>query len=195
MTPAAGWWLGLDRGDRDLQDLEAAALTLGDAVGATVVLTHVVRDGAAYHAASVAGGGVAPGPDVLTAAAAGAGGALVLLLDADDAPAWSVGDPDRRPSAAVVAGAHRERAGGRAVRFPGDGALLGTVAVADIPAVSAVEAVDVVGGAGDEAVLHADHPVRPAFLDGALRLAAVRASGGVLIPHERPRAHECGHCS
>ena len=90
---------------------------------------------------------------------------------------------DPRPHVAVTLDA---AAGGRAVRFAGVDALVGTLTVAEVLAGSAIDRVEVLGGAPapPEAVLDTRDHVRPQWRDGELVLTVMPAAGGRLVPFE-----------
>lgn len=110
------------------------------------------------------------------------------------------GSPVAVSAAALAADEHSRRSGGRAVLYPGSDRLTGTVTVAELLALSAVERLVVVGaphtgpddGGPDPAipVLTRDH-VRPEWRDGRLTLALVPAVGGTLAPFEVPDPTPC----
>ncbi|MFJ8079899.1 hypothetical protein ACIQ6Y_04610 [Streptomyces sp. NPDC096205] len=83
---------------------------------------------------------------------------------------------------------------GRAVLYPGAGALTGTLTVAELLSRSAIDQVTVLGTPGEPdprtRVVTRDH-VRPQWLDGALVLAVQPAAGGVLVPFEVPHPTPC----
>ncbi|MFI6698747.1 hypothetical protein ACIBJC_07165 [Streptomyces sp. NPDC050509] len=83
---------------------------------------------------------------------------------------------------------------GRAVLFPGAGALTGTVGVAELLAVSAVDEVALLGAAGPpdgaRRILTRDH-LRPEWREGRLVLTVMEAAGGVLVPFEVPDPTPC----
>ena len=88
-------------------------------------------------------------------------------------------------------------AAGRAVLFPGSDLLVGTLSVASIIALSAIDRVDVLGGgpaAGDTLVETGDF-VRPHYVGDELVLVTTPAAGGVLVPFERRNPTPCcaGH--
>ncbi|MEU5642241.1 hypothetical protein [Streptomyces milbemycinicus] len=101
-------------------------------------------------------------------------------------------------TAALAAAEHARRSGGRAVVYPGAERLTGTVTVADLLALTAIDEVTVVGapmadGQGPDPampVLTRDH-VRPEWRDGRLTLALVPAVGGALAPFEVPNPTPC----
>jgi hypothetical protein len=75
---------------------------------------------------------------------------------------------------------------GRAVIFPGAENLIGTLRVADVLALSAIERIDVLGGelAAPEMLLETHDFVRPQYRAGQLVLTAVPSAGGRLVPFE-----------
>jgi hypothetical protein len=83
---------------------------------------------------------------------------------------------------------------GRAVLYPGADALRGTMTVAEVLSVSAIDRVTVLGAAGRAApearLVTRDH-VRPQWQDGELVLAAMPAVGGTLVPFEVPDPTPC----
>ncbi|MGM9386976.1 hypothetical protein [Streptomyces antibioticus] len=99
-------------------------------------------------------------------------------------------------AAGSAAGEHARREGGRAVLFPGVEHLTGTVTVAELLDLTAVEHLVVVGATGGGApdpstpVFTRDH-VRPEWWGGRLTLALVPAAGGALAPFEVPNPTPC----
>ncbi|MBD0838492.1 hypothetical protein [Streptomyces sp. TRM68416] len=83
---------------------------------------------------------------------------------------------------------------GRAVIYPGVAALTGRLAVAEVPARSAIDRVTVLGAPGrpapDTPLLTRDH-VRPQWQEGELVLTAMPAVGGALVPFEVPDPTPC----
>ncbi|WP_436986799.1 hypothetical protein [Streptomyces sp. enrichment culture] len=83
---------------------------------------------------------------------------------------------------------------GRAVLYPGAGALTGTLTVADLLARSAIDRVAVLGTPEPPApatpLATRDH-VRPQWQDGVLVLTAMPAAGGTLVPFEVPDPTPC----
>ena len=75
---------------------------------------------------------------------------------------------------------------GRAVRYPGVELLVGTLTVAEVLALSAIAAVEVLGsGAADPAaLLDTGGFVRPHWRAGVLTLTTTPAAGGRLVPFE-----------
>ena len=84
-------------------------------------------------------------------------------------------------------------AGGRAVRFDGVDALVGTLTVAEVLAVSAIDRVEILGGtpAGPSDVLDTQDFVRPQWRDGELVLTVMPAAGGRLVPFETRHPTPC----
>ncbi|MDN3296798.1 hypothetical protein QWM81_22665 [Streptomyces ficellus] len=96
--------------------------------------------------------------------------------------------------AAVAAAEHGARTAGRAVRYPGHGALTGTLTVARLLATTAIERVTVIGapGAPDRGTrLVTRGHVRPHWQAGRLTLATMPAAGGTLVPFEDPDPTRC----
>jgi hypothetical protein len=75
---------------------------------------------------------------------------------------------------------------GRAVIFPGAGNVIGTLRVADVLALSAIERIEVLGGevAAPEMLLETHDFVRPQYRSGQLILTAMPSAGGRLVPFE-----------
>jgi hypothetical protein len=86
---------------------------------------------------------------------------------------------------------------GRAVRFAGSELLVGTLSVADLVALSAIDRVDVLGSgpASPETPVETGDFVRPQFAGDELVLVTTPAAGGVLVPFERRDPTPCcaGH--
>ena len=107
---------------------------------------------------------------------------------------------DRRhgPSeaAALAASEHTERRSGRAVLFPGAEHLTGTIPLADLLRLTAIDRVTVVGATSGEAPapttpVHTQDHVRPEWRAGHLVLALVPAVGNTLAPFEVPNPTPC----
>ncbi|CAM5515197.1 hypothetical protein [Streptomyces aurantiogriseus] len=83
---------------------------------------------------------------------------------------------------------------GRAVLYPGADALRGTVTVAEMLSVSAIDRVTVLGAVGPPdpgaRLVTRDH-VRPQWQDRELVLTAMPAAGGTLVPFEVPDPTPC----
>ncbi|ADI05044.1 hypothetical protein SBI_01923 [Streptomyces bingchenggensis BCW-1] len=189
--------IGVDAGSANLREadhlihdlLDHLALTPG-----TVACTHLIRtDERRGTAVSLAL------PDAATAEAVweriagwqspGVGAALGER---------SYGAKQAARTAALAAAEHARRSGGRAVVYPGAERLTGTVTVADLLVLTAIDEVTVVGapmadGQGPDPampVLTRDH-VRPEWRDGRLTLALAPAAGGALAPFEVPNPTPC----
>jgi hypothetical protein len=160
--------IGLDLGHADVADAEhwlrEHAAVLGDP--GVVACTHLVRGDQPRVALSVAG--VDP-----------------LFLAADDPI-----DPAVAWAAAVD---HQARRSGRAVVFPGVGALVGTVSVGDVLARTAIERVMLLGGPapGIDVLVDTRGFVRPQWKDGLLTLVTTPAPGGRIAPFEVPHPTPC----
>ncbi|WP_051797844.1 hypothetical protein [Catenuloplanes japonicus] len=102
-------------------------------------------------------------------------------------------DPALRVAADEAAARHRDRVSGRAVRYPGVDALIGTLTVAEILELSAIERVTVLGGgeAAPDALVETRDFVRPLFRAGKLELVLVPVVGGRLAPFEVPNPTPC----
>ncbi|MEV0905908.1 hypothetical protein [Streptomyces hokutonensis] len=99
-------------------------------------------------------------------------------------------------AAAQAAAEHTARRSGRAVLFPGAEHLTGTVTVADLLELTAIDRVIVVGATSGElpaptTPVHTQEHVRPEWRDGELVLALVPAVGNTLAPFEVPNPTPC----
>ncbi|MFI6462515.1 hypothetical protein [Streptomyces sp. NPDC050538] len=99
-------------------------------------------------------------------------------------------------AAALAAAEHTARRSGRAVLFPGSDQLTGTVTVADLLQLTAIDGVFVVGATWGEAPdpvtpVHTQDHVRPEWREGQLILALVPAAGNALAPFEVPNPTPC----
>ncbi|MGW3665387.1 hypothetical protein [Streptomyces sp. NPDC005141] len=130
-------------------------------------------------------------PGAGAGAGAGAGGGVVLGAAFGGE---RHGPDDLAAGAAHAVAEHTARTGGRAVLYPGADALTGTVTVARLLEVSAVERITVLGSpegaAQGRQLITRDH-VRPEWRDGRLVLAAMPAAGGALVPFEVPDPTPC----
>ncbi|MFE0871426.1 hypothetical protein [Streptomyces rochei] len=171
MTPSAPapYAIGVDTGATTLREadhlLRALAAEL-DLPEDVFGCTHLVRDGRPRVALSLA----AEDEPVLRAA-----------RDRLTGQGYEVGD-----------GAPDEA--GRAVLFPGAGALTGTLTLAEVLARSAIDRVTVLGTPDEpspDTLLVTREHVRPQWRDGRLVLAAMPAVGGVLVPFEDPDPTPC----
>ena len=102
------------------------------------------------------------------------------ILSRDPAPALACTSFDRPH---VVVGF---AAAGRAVVFPGSELLVGTLSVASVIALSAIDRVEVLGSgpAAADTLIETDDFVRPQFIGDELVLVTTPAVGGVLVPFE-----------
>ncbi|MFF2363400.1 hypothetical protein ACFVU0_11875 [Streptomyces sp. NPDC058122] len=104
------------------------------------------------------------------------------------------GPDELAAGAAHAAAEHGALTGGRAVLYPGAGAVTGVLTVGRLLEVSAVDRVTVLGspeGAAPEAELVTRDHVRPEWRDGRLVLATMPAAGGTLVPFEVPDPTPC----
>ncbi|MFH8389546.1 hypothetical protein [Streptomyces sp. NPDC018036] len=116
-----------------------------------------------------------------------------------DAPGVAFGDERHGPGesaagAALAAAEHAARTGGRAVLYPGSGAVTGVLTVARLLEVCAVERVAVLGSPeapSPETLLVTREHVRPEWREGRLVLVAMPAAGGTLVPFEVPDPTPC----
>jgi hypothetical protein len=91
---------------------------------------------------------------------------------------------------------HRSRRSGRAVLYPGVDDLVGLMTVADVLSRSAIDKVVIMGLPGrpdaDPAqIVDTRDFVRPQWIDGALTLVTMPASGDRLAPFEVPNPTPC----
>ncbi|RSM50582.1 hypothetical protein DMB66_43110 [Actinoplanes sp. ATCC 53533] len=108
------------------------------------------------------------------------------LVFTDAAPELGAESPD-------AVAAHVARGSGRAVLYPGVELLVGTLRVADILALSAIEQVEVLGGgeADPAALIDTGGFVRPQWRAGVLTLTTTPAAGGRLVPFETRHPTPC----
>ncbi|MDV9175734.1 hypothetical protein R6V09_37170 [Streptomyces sp. W16] len=114
-----------------------------------------------------------------------------LLTDSE--PSTPLGD---REAAALAAAEHAARRSGRAVLFPGAERLTGTIPLADLLELTAIDRVIVVGATSGDAPapvtpVHTQDHVRPEWREGQLVLALVPAVGNTLAPFEVPNPTPC----
>ncbi|GAA0548915.1 hypothetical protein GCM10010172_33580 [Paractinoplanes ferrugineus] len=105
--------------------------------------------------------------------------------------------PPTAPELREAATAAADGECGRAVVFPGVEKLIGTLTVARIKELSAIDRVEVLGSgaAADDAPVDTREFVRPQFRAGELVLTTTPAAGGVLVPFETSTPTPCcaGH--
>ncbi|WP_153534213.1 hypothetical protein [Actinomadura macrotermitis] len=170
----------MNTGRRDRAALESLVLEV--VPDPLLFCTHPVRDGHAHHAASVE---LVPEAAERAAQAFLARGATVALADELRGPA------EHARGAALALAAHRRT--GRAVRFPGQHLLRGTLTVEQALATGAVDRIESLGGPLPPGTLLVTHDfVRPVFREGELVLEVTPAAKGV-IPFELEHQDICGH--
>ncbi len=110
----------------------------------------------------------------------------------------ALGDRRHGPSgaAALAANEHAARRSGRAVLFPGAEHLTGTIPLADLLELTAIDSVIVVGATSGNTPdpvtpVHTQDHVRPEWREGQLVLALVPAVGNTLAPFEVPNPTPC----
>ncbi|MEV4257318.1 hypothetical protein AB0J52_29530 [Spirillospora sp. NPDC049652] len=172
--------LGIDAGHRDRSALERMVL---DAVPDPILLcTHPVRHPEAHHAASVE-------LDPATTAAATA--ALLAQGAAVAENGQATGPSEHSPGALQALRDHRRE--GRAVRFPNQHLLRGTLTLAEALATGALDRIDPLGGSLPPETLLTTHDfVRPVYRAGELVLEVTPSTTGA-VPFELEHQHICGH--
>jgi hypothetical protein len=100
---------------------------------------------------------------------------------------------ETQPALRAAADLAAVSASGRAVIFPGVENLVGTLRVADVLALSAIERIEVLGAevAVPEMLLETNDFVRPQYRDGRLILTAMPSVGGRLVPFETRNPTPC----
>jgi hypothetical protein len=95
-----------------------------------------------------------------------------------------------RPHVAIILAAVPD---GRAVIFPGVDRLTGVLPAASVPALSAIDRVEVLGGGpvDPEALLDTKDFVRPQWRSGELVLTVMPGPGGRLVPFENRDPTPC----
>ncbi|WP_055492262.1 hypothetical protein [Streptomyces sp. TP-A0356] len=198
LAPGVHSVIGVDAGTGSLREADHLIHHLVDHLGllpGTIACTHLIRTGERRGTAvSLAL------PDTGAAEAA-----WERLAGTREGPVVGAvlgergyGPEEAARAAALAAVEHARRSSGRAVVFPGVQHLTGTVTVADLLALTAIDLVTVVGAPSADAdgpspatrVLTRDH-VRPEWRDGRLALALVPAVGGALAPFEVPNPTPC----
>ena len=101
--------------------------------------------------------------------------------------------PEASEAATAAAENHASGHGGRAVRFPGVRALTGTMPLATLLELSAIDEVRVIGGppATPQTLIDTRDFVRPQWESGRLVLVATPAPGGRIAPFEVPNPTPC----
>ncbi|MES4902290.1 MULTISPECIES: hypothetical protein [unclassified Streptomyces] len=189
--------VGVDAGSANLREADHLIHDLLDHLGlapGTIACTHLIRTAERR--------GTAVSLALPDAAAAEAVWERIAGWESPEVGAVlherSYGSGRAARTAALAVAEHAHRGGGRAVVYPGVEHLTGTVTVAGLLALTAIERVTVVGapaadGQGPDPatpVLTRDH-VRPEWRNGRLTLALVPAAGGALAPFEVPDPTPC----
>lgn len=167
-------YIGLDAGHGTVSEAEhwlddVLTATGLDAEDGVVACTHLVRAPWPHVAVSIA----VPGPTV---------------------PAGLPEVPEPLARAAEQARAeHVAGRSGRASHFPGRERLKGTLTVADLVAVSAIDAVVVLGAPppAPDTVVDTRDFIRPQWRDGRLTLVTTAAPDGRIAPFEVPNPTPC----
>jgi hypothetical protein len=130
------------------------------------------------------------------------------ILALDPPPVWASTHLVRTPDPQVAISVSTEPAapeaadqaagtGGRAVLFPGSDRLVGVLTVDEVITLSAIDRVEILGGAPAHPTTEIDTRdfVRPHWRAGALVLTTTPAAGGRLVPFESPTPTPCcaGH--
>ncbi|WP_406125583.1 hypothetical protein [Streptomyces sp. NBC_00989] len=181
--------IGVDAGTTTLREADHLIRDLRTTLGlppGTVACTHLIRtDGRRGTAVSLA------------LPEEGSAEEAWQRLTATEMSA-ALGDRRHGPSEAAVLAAteHASRRSGRAVLFPGAEHLTGTVPLADVLELTAIDGVFVVGATSGEAPdpvipVHTQDHVRPEWREGRLILALVPAAGNTLAPFEVPNPTPC----
>lgn len=196
-VPGVHFLIGVDAGSANLRAADHLIHELLDRLGlapGTIACTHLIRtDERRATAVSFALPDAAAAEAVWERIAGGETPDVGAVLRER-----SYGANQAVRTAALAAAEHAHHSGGRAVVYPGVETLAGTVTVADLLALTAIDQVTVVGapaadGQGPDPatpVLTRDH-VRPEWRDGRLTLALVPAAGGALAPFEVPNPTPC----
>ena len=119
------------------------------------------------------------------------------LVFADAAPELGIASPDAVAELGAASpdavAEHVARRSGRAVLYPGVDLLVGTLRVADVLTLSAIEKVEVLGGgeADPATLINTGDFVRPQWRAGVLTLTTTPAAGGRLVPFETRHPTPC----
>jgi hypothetical protein len=125
------------------------------------------------------------------------GGRVVITVDGIDTNELPPhGVSSRTGEASAAASEHSTRRSGRVVIYPGVARLVGSLPVADMVAMSAIERVVVMGLPGrpeaePRTIIDTRDFVRPQWMDGALTLVATPAPSGRIAPFEVPNPTPC----
>lgn len=196
-VPGVHTVIGVDAGIENLRYADRFVHDLVHGLGlppGTLACTHLIRaDDRRGTAVSLAL------PDPGTAEAVWQ--QLTALERPELGAAWGdreLGPVEAARSASLAAAEHARRRSGRAVIYPGVDRLTGTVTVADLLGLTAIDRITVLGqpstnDPGPDPAAHVltrDH-VRPEWQDGHLTLALLPAAGGTLAPFEVPDPTPC----
>lgn len=185
-------WLAVCGPPRPPAEVEHRLLDLARRAGGAVVelVTHVVRAPEGnHHAGSLRVRGPAGVADAV-ADRAGPDEAVVRTDGADEVQLG--GGPGHLDHAVAALRAHRGRASGRLVRFPGQAGLPAVLPLRELAGRCAVEAVDLLGVADAPGLLlRTRGHVRPEFRDGVVVLAVTARADGEVCPFEGPRPRAC----
>jgi len=159
--------LGVSLGHRELAEADHWILSLDPAP--VLACTHLVRTPFPHAAISLVEAAASTAP----AASAAAEASIAALQSAADL--------------AAADGA------GRAVIFPGVANLVGTLSVADVLALSAIDRIEILGGEVPDPsdLVDTTDFVRPQYRAGQLVLTTMPAAGGRLVPFETRTPTPC----
>ena len=176
-----------------LAEVEHRLLDLGRQVGgATEVATHIVRSAEGNHYAGTLRVGRSAELADTVVRWARPGDAVVLADGEGDDEVHLTQDAGHGDHAVAVVRAHRDRTSGRLVRFPGQDELPDRFPLSELRARCAVEAVDLLGVAGEPGlVLHTRGHVRPEYRAGVLVLPVTAWDDGEVCPFESPTPRAC----
>ena len=199
-VPVGAPVIGVSLGHRELAEADHWILSLLPAP--VLACTHLIREpfphvaislvDAAATASATAGpattGPTTTGPAaaVPEAAAGGSGGWLAALPGVDAAL-------EAQPALRAAADLAAAGKSGRAVIFPGVASLVGTLSVADVLALSAIDRIEILGGEvpDPDALVETNDFVRPQYRAGQLVLTAMPAAGDRLVPFESRTPTPC----
>lgn len=180
--------IGVDSGAATLDEADRL-LRLLPVPEEAVACTHLIRRGDPHVACSLQ----VPATHV-------AGILEVLAVQARDRPLGIAGAGQQTgprqlvAGAAVAAGRHAARTGGRAVVYPGVHRLTGDVTAMELLATSYIDRIVVLPGRSSPepstTVVTRDH-VRPEWINGVLTLVTTPAGPGAVAPFELPDPTPC----